>query len=88
MLLLVFLLVLLAIAGLLGTFLKAIAFLVLAGVLAITALAVGGYLAVRHVARKAERELDRASTDIRIGRIYRDGTDDPGSLPSGRDDRY
>jgi hypothetical protein len=88
MLILVFLLVLLAIAGLLGTFLKAVAFLVLAGTLALAALAVGGYLAIRHVVRKAERELDRASTEVKVGRIYRTGTTDPGSLPSGRDDRY
>lgn len=88
MLLLVFLLVLLAIAGLLGTFLKAVAFLVLAGVLALAALAFGGYLALRHVSRKAARELDRASTDIRVGRVYRHGTADPSSLPSDRDDRY
>ena len=88
MLVLIFLLVLLAIAGLLGTFLKAIAFLVLAGMLALAAVAVGGYLAFRHVVRKAERELDRASTDVKVGRIYRTGTSDPGSLPSARDDRY
>jgi len=88
MLILVFLLVLLAIAGLLGTFLKAVAFLVLAGTLALAALAVGGYLAFRHVVRKAERELDRASTEVKVDRIYRTGTTDPGSLPSGRDDRY
>lgn len=88
MLVLIFLLVLLAVAGLLGAFLKAIAFVILAGVLALAALAFGGYLALRHVVRKAERELDRATTDVKVGRVYRTGAQDPGSLPSGRDDRY
>lgn len=88
MVVLVFLLVLLAIAGLLGTVLKAVAFLVLAGTLAIAALALGGYLAFRRAVRSAQRELDRASTEVKVGRIYRNATTDPGSLPSGRDDRY
>lgn len=88
MFVLIFLLVLLAIAGLLGTFLKAVAFLVLAGVFAIAALAFGGYLAFRHAVRKAQREIDRASTEVKVGRVYRTGTPDPGTLPSGRDDRY
>jgi threonine/homoserine/homoserine lactone efflux protein len=88
MVLLIFLLVLLAIAGLLGTFLKAVAFLVLAGMLGVAALAFGGYLAFRHTVRNAQRELDRASTDVKVGRIYRTGSSDPGTLPSGRDDRY
>jgi hypothetical protein len=87
MLVLVFLLILLAIAGLLGTFLKAVAFLILAGILGIAALAVGGYLAVRHTVRKAERELDQRSTQVRIGRAYRT-SEDPNRLPPTRDDRY
>jgi hypothetical protein len=88
MVVLVFLLILLAIAGLLGTVLKAVVFLILAGVLGLTALAFGGYLAFKHAVRKAQRELDRASTEVKVGRIYRTGTTDPGTLPSGRDDRY
>lgn len=88
MVVLIFLLILLAIAGLLGTFLKAVALLALAGTLGIAALAFGGYLAFRRAVRKAQQELDRASTEVKVGRIYRTGTNDPGTLPSGRDDRY
>jgi UPF0716 family protein affecting phage T7 exclusion len=87
MLVFVFLLVLLAIAGLLGAFLKAIALLVLAGMLGLTALAVGGYLVLRHAMRTAERDLDRRSTQVRMGRAYRT-REDPMHLPSERDDRY
>lgn len=90
MFVLVFLLVLLAIAGLLGAVLKALAFLILAAFLGITALAVGGYLAFRHAMRSAERELDRHTTQVRIGRYRRSSASagDPGALPNGRDDRY
>jgi uncharacterized membrane protein YciS (DUF1049 family) len=79
-----FVLVLLVLAGLLGVVLKAVALLVLVGVLTALTLAAIAYLAIRHQMRKLDRELDRRATQIEVGRPKPNE-----SLPrSDVDDRY
>ena len=88
MLVLLFILILLAVAGLLGVVLKVIASVVLVGIVIAITLAAIGYLAVRHQLRRAQTSLDRRSTDIRIGQAYRDKDRSGDELPPPRDDRY
>jgi len=84
-----FLLVLAAIAGVLGAVLKAVVFLVVTVLVTVTLLA---WLAIRSARRSLERagssQVAPGSTTIHIGRARREPPDPPGSLPSERDDRY
>ena len=80
---LLFILVLLAIAGVLGAVLKAFALLVMVGIVAAITLAVIAWYALRHQLRKLDRELDRRATRIQVGQPRPNE-----QLPPSRDDRY
>jgi membrane protein implicated in regulation of membrane protease activity len=80
-----FVLVLLAIAGLLGVVLKVAVLIVGTAVLAAAVLAVFAWYWFRHQLTKAQRALDRHATDIRVGDIRRSSGDV--GAPE-RDDRY
>jgi hypothetical protein len=88
MLVLLFVLILLAVAGLLGVVLKAVVFVIFVGVVMALTLAAIGYLALRHQIRKTQAAMDRRSTEIRIGEAYRDQDRGGDQLPPPRDDRY
>lgn len=79
-----FVLVLLLLAGLLGVVLKAVAFLVVVGVLTAITLAAIAYFALKHQMAKIDRELDRRNTRIEVGKPK---PHEP-LPPAGRDDRY
>jgi hypothetical protein len=78
---LLFLLLLAALAGVLGLVLKITLVIVLTVVLSISALIAIAWLGFRHQVRKFQREGAGTHTTIRIGRPARD-------LPAPRDDRY
>jgi membrane protein implicated in regulation of membrane protease activity len=83
-----FLLLLAAIAGVLGAVLKAVAFIVLTAVLTAVVL---GTLAVYALRRKLERVTQRleppaGQTRIHVGEPH--ARREPGGLPGPRDDRY
>jgi hypothetical protein len=80
MVVLLFLLLLAALAGVLGLVLKITLVIVLTVILSIAALVAIAWFGVRHQVRKLQRESSETHTTIRIGRPARD-------LPS-RDDRY
>jgi hypothetical protein len=80
MVVLLFLLLLAALAGVLGLVLKITLVIVLTAVLSLTALIAIAWFGFRHQVRKLQREGALTHTTIRIGRPARD-------LPS-RDDRY
>lgn len=85
MLVFLFLLVLLAIAGLLGVVLKAVVVIVASVVLATLVVGWLGWRAVkRHVAR-SNYELTVRRTDVRVGEISRTPPDD---APPAVDERY
>jgi multisubunit Na+/H+ antiporter MnhG subunit len=88
MLVLLFILILLAIAGLLGVVLKAIAFVIFVGIATAVTLAAIAYFALRHQVRKATAAMDQRSTDIKIGKVYREQDRAGDELPPPRDDRY
>ncbi len=88
MLVLLFVLILLAIAGLLGVVLKAIAFVIFVGVATAVTLAAIAYFAFRHQVRKATAAMGQRSTDIKIGKVYRERDRAGDELPPPRDDRY
>jgi hypothetical protein len=79
MVVLLFLLLLAALAGVLGLVLKITLVIVLTAILSIAALVAIAWFAFRHQVRKLEREGAVTHTTIRTGRPVRD-------LP--RDDRY
>ncbi len=81
-----FIVILLAVAGLLGVVLKAVALLILTAVLAAIAVGVAAYLAIRRQLRTADG-LTRGGTTISIGRAHRGDAGD-GPEPPLRDDRY
>jgi hypothetical protein len=80
MVVLLFLLVLAALAGVLGFVLKITLVVVLTAILSIAALIAIAWFGFRHQVRKLQREAGATHTTIRAGRPTRD-------LPS-RDDRY
>jgi membrane protein implicated in regulation of membrane protease activity len=81
MVVLLFLLLLAALAGVLGVVLKITLVIVLTVALSLTVLAAIAWFAVRHQWRKAERRYGPTTTSISVGRPTRD-------LPATRDDRY
>ncbi|HEX9298844.1 MAG TPA: hypothetical protein VF968_01780 [Actinomycetota bacterium] len=81
MIVLLFLLLLAALAGVLGLVLKITLVIVLTAILSIAALVAIGWFAWRHEWRKFQRENGRGRTTIDVGRPTRD-------LPGTRDDRY
>ena len=80
MVVLLFLLLLAALAGVLGLVLKITLVIVLTAIFSITALVAIAWFAFRHQVRRLQRE-GTAGTSILVGRPSRD-------LPDGRDDRY
>lgn len=83
----VFILVLLllaAIFGVLGAVLKAVAFLVITGLLTITVLGALAYWGLKRTARRYQREMERGASGAR----FKPNEADPTQLPSTRDDRY
>jgi hypothetical protein len=80
MVVLLFLLLLAALAGVLGLVLKITLVIVLTAILSIAALIAIAWFGLRHQVRKLQREGAVTRTTIRIGRPTR-------NLPS-RDDRY
>jgi threonine/homoserine/homoserine lactone efflux protein len=82
MLVFLFILLLLAIAGLLGVVFKAVALLILFAVLTTAVLVALAWWALRRQMAKLDRELSRRQTDIQVGSPQRD------ELPPKRDDRY
>jgi type II secretory pathway pseudopilin PulG len=86
MLVLIFLLVLAAIAGVLGLVLKITLVVVLTVILATIALAAIAWFAVRHQWKKIQREANANASTIDVGRPVRSDGSQP--LPGTRDDRY
>jgi hypothetical protein len=84
MVVLIFLLLLAAVAGVLGTVLKAFAFVAVTVVLAAILLAVIAWYGVKYKLGKIERGLGQGRTDVQIGRPRREQE----RLPGRRDDRY
>ena len=85
MVVVLFLLVLLAIAGLLSAVLKAVVILVAA--VALSAVVIGWFAwwSLRRRITRAQQAIGRATTQVRVGRVLRPRpTDRPGSV----DDRY
>lgn len=89
MLVFLFILILLAVLGVLGLALKIAAALVLGVLIATAALLVAGYLAVRHQMRKVQRQMTDArvttsiaETTVEVGEPRRTPEDPP------VDDRY
>jgi peptidoglycan/LPS O-acetylase OafA/YrhL len=80
-----FIVVLLAIAGLLGVVLKAAILIIGTAVLAAAVFAAFAWYWFKHQLTKARRELDQGSTNIRIGQV---GPSSRQPLPPERDDRY
>ncbi|HEY6567139.1 MAG TPA: hypothetical protein VI341_06435 [Actinomycetota bacterium] len=80
------LLLLAAIFGILGAVLKAVAFLVITGLLTITVLGALAYWALKRKARQFQREMEGGSTSA--GPRFQPNEADPTQLPSSRDDRY
>jgi hypothetical protein len=78
-----FVVLLLAIAGLLGVVLKAAIVIVGTAVLAAAILAAAAWYWFKHQLTKAQRSLDRTATDIRVGEVRRSA-----DTPPLRDDRY
>lgn len=79
------LLLLAAIFGILGAVLKAVAFLVITGLLTITVLAALAYWALKRSAKRYQREMEAGGRgDVR----FRPNEADPTQLPPTRDDRY
>jgi len=81
-----FLVVLLLLAGLLGVVLKAAIVVIGTAVLVAAILGATAWYWFKHQLTKAQRALDRHATDIRVGDIRR-SAGDAGSPPQ-RDDRY
>jgi hypothetical protein len=84
MIVFLFVVLLLAIAGLLGVVLKAAIVIVGTAVLAAAILAAAAWYWFKHQLTKAQRALDRTATDIRVGEVRRS----PRDAPPLRDDRY
>lgn len=87
---LVFVLILLllaAIFGILGAVLKAVAFVVITGLLTVTVLGALAWWGFKRSARNLTAEYDRQIGQSRVMK-YRTNEADPGELPTGRDDRY
>ena len=84
----VILLLLAAVFGVLGAVLKAVAFLVITGVLTVTVLGAFAWWAFKRKAREIQTEYDRQITQQRATR-YRvnEAQREPQNLPP-RDDRY
>ena len=87
MLVFLFIVVLLAIAGLLGVVLKAAILIIGTAVLAAAVFAAFVWYWFKRQLTKARRELDQRSTNIRIGQVQR-SPGEPEALPPRRDDRY
>jgi len=85
-LILLFLLLLAAIAGVLGLVLKITLVVVLTLTLSTMILAALAWFWVRSQWRKIQREADARSTTIQVGRPERSADAQP--LPGTRDDRY
>ena len=81
MVVLLFLLLLAALAGVLGLVLKITLVIVLTVVLSVSALIAIAWFAFRHQVRQLQRESAAEHTTIRVGTPTRD-------LPGPRDDRY
>jgi hypothetical protein len=81
MIVLLFLLLLAALAGVLGLVLKITLVIVLTIALSFLALAALAWFAIRHQWRKLDRQYGLSKTSISVGRPTRD-------LPASRDDRY
>jgi hypothetical protein len=81
MLVLLFLLLLAALAGVLGLVLKITLVIVLTVILSLTVLVAIAWFTVRHQWRKLDRRYGLSQTSISVGRPTRD-------LPAARDDRY
>ncbi len=87
---LVFVLILLllaAVLGVLGAVLKTVAFLVITALLTVTVLGFLAWWGFKRSARKLGAEYDRQISEHRVTK-YRENEADPGSTPPGRDDRY
>jgi peptidoglycan/LPS O-acetylase OafA/YrhL len=80
-----FVVFLLILAGLLGVVLKAAILLMGTAFLAAVIFAGIVWYWVKHQVAKAQRAIDRQSTNIRIGQVRRSADT---SLPPARDDRY
>ena len=80
------LLLLAAIFGILGAVLKAVAFLVITGLLTITVLGALAYWALKRKARQFQREMESGSTGG--SPRFQPNEADPTQLPPTRDDRY
>jgi len=85
MLVFLFLLVLLAIAGLLGVVLKAVVVIVASVVLATLVVGWLGWRAVKRQVARSNYEFTVRRTDVRVGEISRTPTDD---APPAVDERY
>lgn len=86
----IFVLILLALAAILGILVavvKVVAFLVITAILTVTVLGFLAWWAFKRSARKFAADYDRQLSQRRVTE-YRANEDDPGSLPPGRDDRY
>jgi hypothetical protein len=81
MIVLLFLLLLAALAGVLGLVLKITLVIVLTAMLSVAALLAIGWFAWRHQWRRFQRSAERGRTTIDVGRPSRD-------LPGSHDDRY
>ena len=81
MVVLLFLLLLAALAGVLGLVLKITLVIVLTVILSLTVLTPVAWFALRRQWRKLDRRYGLGSTSISVGRPARD-------LPATRDDRY
>lgn len=79
-----FLLLLAAIVGVLGAVLKGLVALFLIAVTAAIVLVAGTWWWLRHKVRSLQSEMDRRTTQIRIGDYRRTGDESP----APRDDRY
>jgi hypothetical protein len=80
------LLLLAAIFGVLGAVLKAVAFLVITGLLTVTLLGALAYWGLKRKARQFQREIDRGSSGGSTR--FQPNEADPSQLPHDRDDRY
>jgi len=81
MVVLLFLLLLAALAGVLGLVLKITLVIVLTVVLSLIALTAIAWFTIRHQWRKLDQRYGTSTTSISVGRPTRD-------LPTSRDDRY
>lgn len=89
MVVILFLLLLAAVAGVLGAVLKAVVFLVLTVVLTLTVLGLAAIYALRRKLKQVAQELGTAGrTQVHVGSPQPRGGDGGAGLPSPRDDRY